>query len=90
LRIGQEGSVKGNIKAKHITVDGTVEGDLHGSGSITIRETAKVTGNVFAPRVSLVEGARFSGRIDMDDAESAASGDVHRTEPRAKSASGGK
>jgi hypothetical protein len=40
--------------------------------------------------VSLVEGARFSGRIDMDGAEAAASGDVPRTEPRAKSASGGK
>ena len=90
LRIGQEGSVKGNIKAKHITVDGTVEGDLHGGGSVTIRETAKVTGNVYAPKVSLVEGARFSGRIDMDGEESAATGDVHRTEPRAKSASGGK
>lgn len=94
LRIGQEGSVKGNIKAKHITVDGTVEGDLHGSGSVTIRETAKVTGNVFAPRVSLVEGARFSGMIDMDVAESGADSgrgtDAHRVEPRAKAASGGK
>src|SRR5215471_4873234 len=94
LRIGQEGSVKGNIKAKHITVDGTVEGDLHGSGSVTIRESAKVTGNVYAPRVSLVEGARFSGMIDMDVAESATdsgrSTDAHRVEPRAKAASGGK
>jgi cytoskeletal protein CcmA (bactofilin family) len=72
LRIGQEGSVKGNIKAKHITVDGTVEGDLRGDGSVTIRETAKVTGNVYAPRVSLVEGARFRGTVDMDAAESGA------------------
>jgi cytoskeletal protein CcmA (bactofilin family) len=92
LRIGQEGSVKGNIEAKHITVDGTVEGDLHGGGSVTIRESAKVTGNVYAPRVSLVEGARFSGRIDMDGAESAASGgrgaDTQHTETRAKAASG--
>ena len=71
LRIGQEGSVKGNIRAKHVTVDGTVEGDIHGGGSVTIRETAKVTGNVFAPRVSLVEGARFNGSIDMDVAEAA-------------------
>ena len=91
LRIGEEGSVKGNIKAKHITVEGTVEGDLHGGGSVTIRETAKVIGNVFAPRVSLVEGARFSGKIDMDVAEGAMSSgrgaDAHRAEPRAKAAS---
>lgn len=94
LRIGQEGSVKGNIQAKHVTVDGTVEGDIHGGGSITIRETAKVIGNVFAPRVSLVEGARFSGRIDMGDAEGAVSSDrgsdAHHGELRARAASGGK
>jgi len=86
LRIGQEGSVKGNIKAKHITVDGTVEGDLHGDGSVTIRETAKITGNVYSPRVSLVEGATFRGKIDMDGAESAA--DVGRTDAGMKVASG--
>ena len=88
LRIGQEGSVKGNIKAKHITVDGTVEGDLHGDGSVTIRETAKITGNVYSPRVSLVEGATFRGKIDMDGAESVA--DTGRTDAGMKVASGGK
>ena len=94
LRIGQEGSVKGNIKAKHVTVDGTVEGDIHGGGSVTIRETAKVTGNVFAPRVSLVEGSHFSGRIDMDGVEGAASSgrssESHHPEARSKAASGAK
>ena len=71
LRIGEEGSVKGNIKAKNVTVDGTVNGDLHGGGSVVIRESAKVVGNVFSPRVTLVDGARFKGMIDMDVAESA-------------------
>ena len=91
LRIGQEGSVKGNIKAKHITVDGTVEGDLHGDGSVPIRETAKITGNVYSPRVSLVEGATFRGKIDMDVGEGAMSSgrgsDARHAEPRAKAAS---
>lgn len=72
LRIGEEGSVKGNIKAKYITVDGSVEGDLYGSGSVTVRETAKVTGNIYSPTVSLIEGARFRGMIDMDHVEGAA------------------
>jgi cytoskeletal protein CcmA (bactofilin family) len=71
LRIGAEGTVKGNIKAKNVTVDGTVDGDLHGGGSVVIRESAKVVGNVFSPRVTLVDGARFKGMIDMDVAETA-------------------
>lgn len=71
LRIGEEGSVKGNIEAKYITVEGKVEGDLHGSASVTVKESANVKGNIFAPKVSLIEGARFKGSIDMDVAEKA-------------------
>jgi len=71
LRIGEEGSVKGNIKAKYITVEGQVEGDMHATTSITIKETANVKGNVYAPSVSLIEGARFKGSIDMDVGEAA-------------------
>jgi cytoskeletal protein CcmA (bactofilin family) len=71
LRIGEEGSVKGNIKAKHITVEGTVEGDLFGSATVNIRESAHVKGNIFSPTVSLIEGAHFKGSIDMEKAEPA-------------------
>jgi cytoskeletal protein CcmA (bactofilin family) len=73
LRIGQEGSVQGDIDAKNITVDGTVEGDLRGGGTVSVRESANVTGNIFAPRVTLAEGAKFKGQIDMDVAEAASS-----------------
>jgi cytoskeletal protein CcmA (bactofilin family) len=31
-----------------------------------VKETAKVCGNIFAPTVSILEGASFSGSIDMD------------------------
>lgn len=79
LRIGQEGRVKGDIRAKHVTVDGTVQGDLHGGGSVVIRESANVTGNVYAPRVTLVDGARFRGQIDMGASEAAAGGKTEST-----------
>jgi cytoskeletal protein CcmA (bactofilin family) len=70
LRIGKEGSVKGNIKANHIVVEGRVEGDMFGKGAVTIRDSARVVGNVYSPTVSLIEGAHFKGSIDMDHAES--------------------
>lgn len=71
LQVGKEGSVKGNIKAKRITVEGTVEGDLHGTESVAVHASAQVTGNIQAHSVSLIEGARFSGGIDMGDGEAA-------------------
>ena len=61
---------------------------------MTVRQSAKVTGNLFAPRVSLLEGARFNGKIDMDGAEAASGRDRNvdpaQAEVRQKMASGGK
>jgi cytoskeletal protein CcmA (bactofilin family) len=71
LQVGKEGSVKGNIKAKHINVEGTVEGDMYGTESVAVQSTAQVTGNIRAHSVKLIEGARFNGGIDMDYREAA-------------------
>lgn len=65
VTIGSEGSVLGNIHARKVTVEGSVEGDLHGTESVIVSETARVTGNIYAPRVGIVEGALFSGRVEM-------------------------
>jgi cytoskeletal protein CcmA (bactofilin family) len=65
LTIGNDGSMKGNIRARVIVVDGKVDGDMYATESVTIRATAKVKGNVFAPRVAITEGAFFQGQIDM-------------------------
>jgi len=67
LKISKGGSVKGEITAKQISVEGSVEGDMYGTQSVAVQATAKVSGNICAPRVQLIEGARFSGGIDIDD-----------------------
>lgn len=68
LTVGSQGKVKANVYAKEIHVDGFVEGDLFASERVSIRKTAQVRGNVVSPRVSLEEGARFKGSIEMDSA----------------------
>jgi cytoskeletal protein CcmA (bactofilin family) len=72
LIIGVDGFVKGDTRARSITIEGTVEGDLYALESISVRATAKVQGNLFAPRVSLADGAAFNGRIDMASSAKAA------------------
>ncbi len=66
LVIGTEGSVLGDVYASHLTVEGLVEGDLHCSEAVIVRATAQVRGNIFAPRVGIMEGATFNGRVEMD------------------------
>jgi len=66
LTVGGEGKISANVHAHSIYVDGIVDGDLYGSDRVCIRKTAQVHGNITSPRVSLDEGARFKGAIEMD------------------------
>jgi cytoskeletal protein CcmA (bactofilin family) len=72
LIIGQDGSVLGDVYASHLTVEGLVDGDLHCSEAVVVRATAQVRGNIFAPRVGIMEGATFNGRVEMDGNAAAA------------------
>jgi cytoskeletal protein CcmA (bactofilin family) len=66
LTIGPQGKVRADVYAHSIYVDGYMEGDLYGSERVHIRKSAQVRGNVTSPRVSLEDGAKFKGAIEMD------------------------
>ena len=61
-----QGTVKANIRAQIIAVEGAVEGDMQAEKSVQIKETARVTGNIHAPNVSIVDGAKFNGNVKME------------------------
>ncbi|HEY3518897.1 MAG TPA: polymer-forming cytoskeletal protein, partial [Gammaproteobacteria bacterium] len=64
--IGPQGKVRADVYAHSIYVDGYLEGDLFGSERVHIRKSAQVKGNVTSPRVSVEDGAKFKGAIEMD------------------------
>lgn len=66
LTIGPNGKVHADVYAHSIYVDGILEGDLIGSERVNIRKSATVRGNITSPRVSLEDGAKFKGAIEMD------------------------
>ncbi len=66
ITVCAEGTVSANVRAQMIVVEGTVNGDLQAEKSVMVRETAKLRGNISAPSVSIVEGAHFTGGVDMD------------------------
>jgi cytoskeletal protein CcmA (bactofilin family) len=72
LTVGVDGVVIGDTHARSIVVEGTVEGDLRASVSVLVAATAKVRGNIAAPRVGITEGANFNGSVDMSGAHAAA------------------
>jgi cytoskeletal protein CcmA (bactofilin family) len=66
LTIGQNGSVEADLAAKTVKVEGQVTGDIQGEEKVTITKAGRVRGNITAPRVTLEDGAKFKGAIDMD------------------------
>ncbi len=66
VTIAKNGRVKADVYGKLVTVEGEVEGKLFGQEQIVVRSSGTVRGNISAPRVSIEDGAKFKGTIDMD------------------------
>ncbi len=84
ITVCPEGSVKANVRAQVIVVEGTLDGDLQADKSVMVKETAKLRGNITAPCVSIVEGAHFTGGVDMDKRAAAAEPASSVTQNRAQ------
>jgi cytoskeletal protein CcmA (bactofilin family) len=65
VTIGKSGRVNADVVGRIIVVMGEVNGDIYGEEQIVLRPSSAVHGNLFAPRVTLEDGARFKGSIDM-------------------------
>lgn len=69
LIIGASAIIKARVSAQSIIVEGDVLGDLSAEQAIKVLSGAKIRGNLRAPTISIVEGAAFSGGIDMSKPE---------------------
>jgi len=65
LKVGLGGCVKAAVSAQSIVVAGQIIGDCQATQRVHIEATGRLTGNIRAPRVIIVEGARFKGNSDM-------------------------
>lgn len=71
VTIGRSARVSADIRAKIVSVEGEVRGNLQAGEQILIRKTATMLGNLSAPRVGLEDGCRFKGNVDMESANAA-------------------
>ena len=66
VTIGETGRAAAEIHAKSVVVGGVVKGDIIAEERVQVLATGPMLGDIRAPRVVLVDGCRFKGRIDMD------------------------
>ena len=65
VTVGEFATLKADIRARQVVVQGTVDGSIAASLRIELTATAKVSGSLTAERVVIAEGARFNGGVDM-------------------------
>ncbi len=64
--VASSGRIKADIHSRSICVEGEVKGNLNGEEEVIIRPSGKLEGNITAPSVTLENGAKFRGSIDME------------------------
>jgi len=65
ITVGGSGTVRGEMDAREIVIEGRIEGNLRGAERVAISRSGQVKGDASAPRVAIEEGAVFNGSIHV-------------------------
>ena len=68
LIIGEDAAVKANIIGEKVTVSGMVKGDIRATDTVRLLSSARIAGNIEAPKLSIEEGAVFNGKCRTAEA----------------------
>ena len=69
LIVETTGVVKANVAVRNAIVSGVVVGNINATESVELTREGRMVGDIRAPRVIIVDGASFRGRVDMGDVE---------------------
>ena len=65
LVVAKEADVRAKIDGERVLVHGKVNGNVHGTERVVLGQTARLTGNIEAPALEIIEGAYFEGSVEM-------------------------
>jgi cytoskeletal protein CcmA (bactofilin family) len=65
LVVEPTGIVKAEVQVRNCVIAGVVVGNVTATESVEITKEGRMVGDIAAPRVIIVDGASFRGRIDM-------------------------
>lgn len=69
LYVEPEGIVKADVHVTRAVIAGILVGNVEATESIQIAAGGRVQGDLHAPRIGIVEGARLSGSIEMGEVQ---------------------
>jgi cytoskeletal protein CcmA (bactofilin family) len=65
LTIGPNSRVHAEVRGRDVIVFGRLEGNIHASGRVELRQSAVMLGDITASRLSIEENAAVKGRIEI-------------------------
>lgn len=81
LIVETSGIVKANVSVRNAIVSGVVVGNITASESVELTREGRMVGDINSPRVIIVDGASFRGRVDMGNAEPRPQGERPASRP---------
>lgn len=63
LVVSEVGSVKGEIRAPFVVINGRVEGNVHASTRVELAANARIKGNVYYKLIEMQLGAMVDGQL---------------------------
>jgi cytoskeletal protein CcmA (bactofilin family) len=80
LTVGETADLHATLEAKAIRVEGKVDGDIVAGERVELAGGSTVLGDIKSPRISIADGARFKGSVDMEQ-PGAGKGSAKGSEP---------
>lgn len=70
--IGETGNVEGEVNCRNADVSGTVKAQITVSELLTLKSTARLSGEITTSKLSIEPGAKFSGTCNMSETSAGA------------------
>jgi cytoskeletal protein CcmA (bactofilin family) len=75
VEVGEGGRIRGDVQAQSVGVDGRIDGNVNVADKVELRLAGRIRGDITAPRVAMVEGSFFRGRLTTAGAARRARGE---------------
>jgi cytoskeletal protein CcmA (bactofilin family) len=65
LTLGPDARIVADVTVYDLIVFGRLTGNIHAAGRVELRQSASVTGDIIAARLSIEESAMLKGRVEL-------------------------
>jgi cytoskeletal protein CcmA (bactofilin family) len=67
LTVAKGGRIEAEVKVRALVLHGELKGTVRAAEKAVIAETGEMTGDIITPKITIANGARFSGGIRMKE-----------------------